>query len=393
MRALRARTIRAYLATVATVATGPGFRHLGGLALAVLLTTCQDPAPGTQTATAGTSTGQEQTDSMTSPTGTPSPGNTTPSEPTTTTGASSSTSPTSGLDSTSSGSPSTSTSTSTGPGAIECAELSIDPVLLQDKLAELSGAVPVDLGRGTITIDERSSAAGRANAREWLRQEFEAVGMTVTTHDYGPGTNLIAERAGADDQWVLLSAHYDSAGPIAGADDDAAGVISALAVVTALQGCELQHSIRVLAFDQEELGLIGSGQYVAQLTQAERDAIIGLYNIEMTAYDGNGDGQFNIIDCDRPEGQPLVAAVQDSVMAQGLPISPTMACTFASDHASFWDVGVPAIVVSELFFAPVPDANPCYHQACDTIDNLDFDYMAALTEALAYATAQTAGAS
>lgn len=370
---------------------GPGLRHLGGLTLAIQLAACQEPPPASETATPTTSTGQAQTDSTTSQasTTTPSPGSTTRPEPASTTSSSTSTSSSGGLDSTSSGS----LTTTTGPGALECDDLSIDPVYLQDKLAQLSGAVPIDLGEGPITIDERSSGANRAIARAWLQQEFEAIGMTVTLHDYGTGTNLIAERTGADDQWVLLSAHYDSAGPIAGADDDAAGVISALAVANALQGCELEHSLRVIAFDQEELGLIGSGQYVEQLTQAERDAMIGLFNIEMTAYDGNGDGQFNIIDCDRPEGQPLVAAVQDSVMAQGLPISPTMACTFASDHASFWQYGVPAIVVSELFFAPAPDANPCYHQACDTIDNLDFDYMAALTEALVYATAQVAGAS
>ena len=48
--------------------------------------------------------------------------------------------------------------------------------------------------------------------------------------------------------------------------------------------------------------------------------------------------------------------------------------------------GKPAIVVSENFFGG--DGNPCYHQSCDKVDKVNFDYMTRLTTALARAVAE-----
>jgi len=52
--------------------------------------------------------------------------------------------------------------------------------------------------------------------------------------------------------------------------------------------------------------------------------------------------------------------------------------TRLSDHASFWDAGLPALMVTDTAFF----RNPNYHLPSDTIDTLDFDFMAQLVKSL-----------
>jgi Zn-dependent M28 family amino/carboxypeptidase len=52
--------------------------------------------------------------------------------------------------------------------------------------------------------------------------------------------------------------------------------------------------------------------------------------------------------------------------------------TRLSDHASFWDAGVPALMVTDTAFF----RNPNYHLPSDTMDTLDFTLMAELVKSL-----------
>jgi peptidase M28-like protein len=52
--------------------------------------------------------------------------------------------------------------------------------------------------------------------------------------------------------------------------------------------------------------------------------------------------------------------------------------TGLSDHASFWDAGLPALMVTDTAFF----RNPNYHLPSDTIDTLDFTFMAELVKSL-----------
>ena len=52
--------------------------------------------------------------------------------------------------------------------------------------------------------------------------------------------------------------------------------------------------------------------------------------------------------------------------------------TRMSDHASFWDAGLPALMVTDTAFF----RNPNYHLPSDTIDTLDFTFMAELVKSL-----------
>jgi len=57
-----------------------------------------------------------------------------------------------------------------------------------------------------------------------------------------------------------------------------------------------------------------------------------------------------------------------------------------SDHAPFWDEGMPAVMVTDTAFL----RNPNYHAPSDTLSTLDLDFMARVCELCADAAADLA---
>lgn len=85
------------------------------------------------------------------------------------------------------------------------------------------------------------------------------------------GTNVIAYIPGSshDDQYIVLSAHYDHLGSkhnkvFNGADDNASGTAALLHYAKKLSQTPLKHSVILLFTDGEEINLLGAKAFVAQ---------------------------------------------------------------------------------------------------------------------------------
>jgi hypothetical protein len=260
--------------------------------------------------------------------------------------------------------------------------LTVEPSYLEEKLQELSGKVTTTVNGNEVRILNRSSSSNKALARQWLKQEYEALGFTVTMIPYGSGTNFVAERTGADtSRFLAVSAHLDSVNN-PGADDDGSGIVAGLAIAKSLEGLDLVHNIRFLGFDEEERGLVGSGKYARELSNnGSINQLVGLINIEMTGYDQDRDGAFHVIDCNENTSADLTTKIMLAHSRDNLGLQKNDACTNRSDHAAFWRYNKPAVVVSQNFFGG--DSNPCYHRSCDNVDGMDFDYAARMTTLLA----------
>jgi len=50
-----------------------------------------------------------------------------------------------------------------------------------------------------------------------------------------------------------------------------------------------------------------------------------------------------------------------------------------SDHAPFWDLGYPAVMVTDISFY----RNPHYHNATDSFETLNIEFMAKVCEGVA----------
>jgi Zn-dependent M28 family amino/carboxypeptidase len=222
------------------------------------------------------------------------------------------------------------------------------------------------------------------------------------TRELATTQNLIAESRGGDPNNVIMAgAHLDSVPEGPGINDNGSGSSALIEIAEQMNRLNLPNKLRFAWWGAEEDGLVGSTQYVNSLTDDELADIEMYLNFDMIAspnyglfiYDGDGSG-FGLVG---PDGSDDIEALFERYYAErGIPSEPT-AFSGRSDYQAFINNGVPA---GGLFTgAEVPKTadqvdkwggtagvayDPCYHSACDTIDNLDHDALAINSDAIAY---------
>jgi hypothetical protein len=203
-------------------------------------------------------------------------------------------------------------------------------------------------------------------ARDNIAATFQGFGLSVELQDiFGDGVyhNVIATQVGTvyPDSYYVIGAHYDTAGT-PGADDDASGVAGLLEIARVLSLYAPEYTIKYIAFDLEEIGLIGSWFYVQTHLN---DDIRGMISLDMIAHDGGWyAGEVN----SATQPDPFTQAVADALNTYGGPLTAVTGLAEYSDHASFEEAGFQACVLIERY----PFENTCYHHACDSVDTPEY---------------------
>lgn len=245
----------------------------------------------------------------------------------------------------------------------------------------------------------------RERSRAYILDTFRAMGLEpveeIETLNQMESANIYVDIPGvvSPEELVIISAHYDSWH--IGADDNASGVSVLLEAARVLmEASPPACTIRLLAFDREEEGLIGSRRYV----DAHRDDhVVVVINLDAVAYSDSEPGsQLSLPGIELPDTGNFLAAVgagksvdflaQLAALSKRLPQPvfvvglsapgdsryPVIGNLLRSDHAWFWSTDVPA-----LFLTDTADfRNPNYHTARDLPATLDYDFfsrVAALT--------------
>jgi Zn-dependent M28 family amino/carboxypeptidase len=204
-----------------------------------------------------------------------------------------------------------------------------------------------------------------------LETNFETFSYSGTT-----GFNVVAELTGTTrpGDIYIIGAHYDSVSN-PGADDNASGVAGVLEVARILSQYESEATIRFIAFDMEELGLIGSSDYASD---HRNDNIRGMISMDMIAYDPNDQGRARLYGRTTPIKQALASALTE----YGGITSTLLGALDASDHAPFEQRGFSACLIIEN---DVWD-NPYYHQWNDSVDTpgyINYTYATDMTRGVA----------
>jgi Zn-dependent M28 family amino/carboxypeptidase len=216
------------------------------------------------------------------------------------------------------------------------------------------------------------SGAQHDLARDRIAAHFQSFFLDVQLQEfrYGgqQGENVIATQRGTKypGAMFIIGAHYDSVNN-PGADDDASGVAGLLEIARVLSQYETEFTVRYIAFDMEELGLIGSDYYV---NTHRGDDIRGMIQLDMIAYSG---GYRATRIYGRSSSEPLKSQLKAALDEYGRGLSTSIRGSMdASDHAPFEWAGYKACLLIEDRF----NNNPCYHRSCDTVDTQNYiDYV------------------
>lgn len=220
--------------------------------------------------------------------------------------------------------------------------------------------------------------------------------------------NVLAETKGGNpDNVIMVGAHLDSVAEGPGINDNGSGSAGILTVALKLKDAPVVNKIRFAWFSAEELGLIGSTKYVASLSQAEKDKIALMVNVDMIGspnymigvYDGDG-SRFGT---KGPEGSAALEALFHSFYGTQNVKSVETELSGRSDYAAFSAAGIAVGGIftgaegkkSEeqafLFGGKAGEAyDACYHKACDDLDNISLEALAVNTNAIAFVTGSLA---
>ncbi|MEV7013822.1 M28 family metallopeptidase [Streptosporangium sp. NPDC051022] len=217
--------------------------------------------------------------------------------------------------------------------------------------------------------------------------------------------NVLAEsRWGDPGKVVMLGGHLDSVAEGPGINDNGSGSAGVLETALRLGSLPTRNKLRFAFWGAEELGLLGSQHYVASLS-AEEKAKVKLYlNFDMIAspnfvygiYDGD-DSDATGAPAGPPGSDKIEKLFESYFKAIGQPYQGTD-FTGRSDYGPFIAAGIPAgglftgaegikTAAETAKFGGVAGVayDKCYHQACDTIANIDDRALAVNTGAIATA--------
>jgi len=198
-------------------------------------------------------------------------------------------------------------------------------------------------------------------------------------------SNILAQTVEGDpDNCVMLGGHSDSVAEGPGINDDGSGSLSLLEVATQLTRFGVKNCVRFAWWSGEEEGLLGSDYYVSVLSPEENLKIRLFMDYDML---GSPNYAYQVYDARNhvnPVGsQELRDLFVDWYEAHGLN------CTFIpfdgrSDYDGFIRNGIPGGGIAtgaegiktkeeaNLFGGKAGDwYDPCYHQLCDDVGNVN----------------------
>jgi hypothetical protein len=210
------------------------------------------------------------------------------------------------------------------------------------------------------------------------------------------GYNIIWEKKGTTkpEEVIIIGANYDTLlsdpktmlvetkGDMPGADNNGTGVAALLSMAEIFNKLDLPKTVRLVFFDFEELGFLGSRDYVDKL-KSKNEKIVGYVNLVMLGHDSKRDDKekknnnmkiYLRAPNDKGAEEDLKLVTMMTNMGKKLYSSidfrPEANSMNSSSHINFWEAGHPAICFSENWES---DFNPRFHTPNDFVETLNIN--------------------
>jgi hypothetical protein len=254
-------------------------------------------------------------------------------------------------------------------------------------------------------------------AADYVDDALAASGYQVDRQRYEvngrPYDNLEVERPGSSrpEEIVIVGAHYDSVVGAPGANDNGTGVAAVVALAEAFAARTPSRTLRFVAFVNEEPPFAQTpsmGSMVYATRSRERgERITAMLSLETMGYfsDPPGSQRYpSVLRWVYPDSATFIAFVSDlssrtvlkraikrfrataSIPSEGGALPANLPGVGWSDHWSFWQVDVPAIMVTDTALFRYP----AYHREEDTPEQVDYERLARVVAGLEHVVADLA---
>lgn len=228
---------------------------------------------------------------------------------------------------------------------------------------------------------KETGTSAQANTLQWLVSKYQSWGYTnieqQTINIFGEtGYNLIVTKPGTvyPDTFVIIDGHYDTINGV-GANDNGSGTVVILEAARILKDIPTEYSIKFIHFTGEELGLIGSEQYVEDSVIPQNLDIKLVLNIDQVG--GVGGEANHTITCERDESWPNSNNSQSATVTGQLAnlmeiyssLNTEISYAYGSDYVPFQQAG---FVITGLYES---NESPYTHSPYDTLENMDPNYV------------------
>jgi hypothetical protein len=265
--------------------------------------------------------------------------------------------------------------------------------------AQVKNAVADDwlrsAGKSLVAEQEQINSSSKPDSFELPANQSASVTVSIkTTH--AEVNNVLAYLPGKTDEYVIIGAHYDHLGrgnfdslaPAQigqihpGADDNASGTagVLELARLLAPQKGQLRRGILFMSFAGEELGLLGSAEWVKDPTRP-LDKAVAMLNMDMIGRIKDQKVYIGGVGT----GSTRKAAVEQATASSGFKIEYSPGGYSSSDHTSFVSKKIPVL----FFFSGL---HSDYHKPSDTWEKINPDSAARLLDIVADTADQLANA-
>jgi hypothetical protein len=281
-----------------------------------------------------------------------------------------------------------------GKNISKAAPLSSDEIALREELRTDVQKLGGEIGERNMWHYAQLNAAA-----DFIEDSFSRAGLHPRRDSYemhGQAChNIEAEIPGARPEILLIGAHYDSVLGSPGANDNGSGVAALLALARRFAGKTAQHTLRFVAFVNEEPPYflsdeMGSLVYAGRC-KARGDKISAMISLETIGY--FSDAPHSQIYPSRALGifypkvgnfigfvsnvhsrallRRVIALFRKhaKIPSEGAALPAFIPGVSWSDQWSFWRRGYPGIMITDT----APFRYPYYHSSSDTPDKLDYD--------------------
>lgn len=247
-------------------------------------------------------------------------------------------------------------------------------------------------------------AAGR-----YIEGALHAIGYSVTAQrfvrDRREVRNIEIEVRGSGkrDEIIVVGAHYDSVSGAPGANDNGSGVAALIELARLMHDARPEATLRFVAFVDEEPPFFKSGdmgsQHYARRCRERGERVTAMFSLETIGYYSDKPGSQHYpppLHFFYPRTGNFVAFVANfrsrallhraisafrhntAFPSEGIAAPAFLPGVDWSDHASFWEQGYPALMITDTALYRYPD----YHAESDTPDKVDYEHLARVVTGL-----------